>query len=133
LGFDHPRSSSNVGTGFELDLITSRRNLVVGYRLDPTPLDGSVLGVEFLGGSELNLVEELVHSLVVGLPIEQVPVAERTKTVACVLFHGDGVTAHRGYSSRLFTVLDVSGCAMALTLGGYKSGPQLPAQLYARG
>jgi len=34
----------------------SERNLVVGYWLDPTPLDGSVLGVEFLGGGELDLV-----------------------------------------------------------------------------
>ena len=93
----------------------------------------TVLGVELLCSREIDLVEKLVHGLVVGLPIEQIPIAERTEAVARVLFHGDGVPAHRGYSSRLFTVPDVSGCVMALTLGGYKSGPQLPARLYARG
>jgi hypothetical protein len=106
---------------------------VVGYWLDPTPLDGSVLGVEFLGGGELDLVEELVHSLVVGLPIKQIPIAERTEAIARVLFHGDGVPAHRGLTPGPFVVPDVSGCVMAVTLGGLQIGAATTTHLYARG
>ena len=105
---------------------------MVGYRLDPTPVGGSVLGIEFFGGRELDLIKEFVHGLVVGLPIEQIPISEGAKTVARTLSHGNRVSAHRRSSPRLFILPDGSGCVMAVTLWATNRGHNYYSSLWER-
>jgi hypothetical protein len=69
--------------------------LIAESELDATSFDGSVLGVEFFGRGELHLIEEFVHGLVVGLSVEEIPIAVRPKAVTGSLFHGNRISAHR--------------------------------------